>query len=326
MALFGFICALGSVIVILLTSLILSGELPKETVTWFWFGCLAVCLFGVGLALFLYGTMGVLFEVETHGEKTRDAIIRLGKYIDQTNSELEQIRENLLLSEDIKTTVYRYKELEAIQSVIDRHVNLQKFDEALQLTDLLEQRFGMAAEAQELRVRVNQLRREKQNQELAIMIAKLHDLLAAYSWEEAQAQVAEIQRAFPGHDEVAKLPEVVEKAISERKKALLEQWDESVRKNQVDRGMTLLRELDGYLTPNEVAALQESARDVVKARLHQLGVQFSLLVNEKMWEKALEVGQEIVREFPNSRMAQEIRERVDVLRAKAAGRKPEKAV
>ena len=71
-----------------------------------------------------------------------------------------------------------------------------------------------------------------------------------------------------------------------------------------------------YLTPNEGLALQEAARDVFRNKLHSLGVQFSLAVSEKQWAKALETGQQIIHDFPNSRMAEEIREKVDVLRQK----------
>ncbi|MBL7154782.1 MAG: hypothetical protein ISS79_13790, partial [Phycisphaerae bacterium] len=47
---------------------------------------------------------------------------------------------------------------------------------------------------------------------------------------------------------------------------------------------------------------------------HNLGEQFSLLVTEKQWNSALDIGQEIVEDFPNSKMAEEIRAKMDVLR------------
>ena len=40
----------------------------------------------------------------------------------------------------------------------------------------------------------------------------------------------------------------------------------------------------------EAAALEESARGVFRARLHKMGVQFSLFVTEKAWNKALKLG------------------------------------
>ena len=98
----------------------------------------------------------------------------------------------------------------------------------------------------------------------------------------------------------------LDEARTARKKLLLQQWDEAVQRNEVDRGIEVLKDLDKYLTASEVAAFEESARGVFRAKLHNLGVQFSLLVAEKVWDRALGVAEEIISEFPNSRMAQEI--------------------
>ena len=61
-------------------------------------------------------------------------------------------------------------------------------------------------------------------------------------------------------------------------------------------------ELDMYLTPNEALALQEAAKDVFRTKLHNLGVQFAMAVSDKQWNHALEIGQQIIQDFPNSRM------------------------
>ena len=42
-------------------------------------------------------------------------------------------------------------------------------------------------------------------------------------------------------------------------------------------------------------------------------MQFSLAVTEKQWTGALNIGQQIIRDFPNSRMSKEIRGKLDVL-------------
>jgi len=75
--------------------------------------------------------------------------------------------------------------------------------------------------------------------------------------------------------------------------------------------------LDQYLTSSEGLALQEAAKDVFKTKLHNLGVQFSLAVSGKSWAKALQVGREIARNFPNSKIAGEIREKLSVLEQRA---------
>ncbi len=82
---------------------------------------------------------------------------------------------------------------------------------------------------------------------------------------------------------------------------------------ETDRSLEILRELDMYLTPNEALALQEAAKDVFRTKLHNLGVQFTLAVSDKRWSSALEIGQQIMKDFPNSRMSVEIRDKLHVL-------------
>ncbi|MBA7645497.1 hypothetical protein ES703_53255 [subsurface metagenome] len=95
---------------------------------------------------------------------------------------------------------------------------------------------------------------------------------------------------------------------------MLTAWDDAVKRQATDRSLEILRELDLYLSPNEGLALQEAARDAFRTKLHNLGVQFSLVVSARQWARALEIGQQIVRDFPNSRMADEIRGKLDILK------------
>ena len=102
-----------------------------------------------------------------------------------------------------------------------------------------------------------------------------------------------------------------------QKRELLADWDLAVREKNTDRGLEILKELDLYLTPNEALALRESASTVFKTKLHNMGVEFSVAVAEQNWKKALETGRNIVQNFPNSRMAAEIRSKLDILSERA---------
>ena len=64
-------------------------------------------------------------------------------------------------------------------------------------------------------------------------------------------------------------------------------------------------------------ALKKSARELFKERLLQLAVKFQFAVKEKRWKDALDAGLEIMEEFPNARMAQEVREHLEALRERA---------
>ena len=98
---------------------------------------------------------------------------------------------------------------------------------------------------------------------------------------------------------------------------LLAAWDDAVKRQDTDRSLEILRELDLYLTSNEGLALQEAARGVFRNKLHNLGVEFSLAISGRQWSQAIETGAQIIRDFPNSRMAEEIHEKWDALKQRA---------
>ncbi len=54
-----------------------------------------------------------------------------------------------------------------------------------------------------------------------------------------------------------------------------------------------------------------------KEKLLRLGVQFRFAVTERRWQDALAIGLEIIRDYPNARMASEVRDALDMLRQRA---------
>ena len=55
---------------------------------------------------------------------------------------------------------------------------------------------------------------------------------------------------------------------------------------------------------------------VVRHR-ENLGVQFKLAVNDRRWAEAAGIGDVIIDEFPNTKMADEVRSMIDLLRTRA---------
>ena len=103
----------------------------------------------------------------------------------------------------------------------------------------------------------------------------------------------------------------------QHKQELRAAWDLAVRRSDTDHAIEVLKELDQYLSPAEAKALQNTARDVFKEKLLQVGVQFRFAVKEKRWQDALDTGLELIRDFPNARMANEVRDALDTLRERS---------
>ena len=59
----------------------------------------------------------------------------------------------------------------------------------------------------------------------------------------------------------------------------------------------------------------------VGKKKENLGVRFKMAVQDRNWIDALTVGETIVREFPNSGFANEVRDMLDSLRTRAAGQR-----
>ena len=127
-------------------------------------------------------------------------------------------------------------------------------------------------------------------------------------------QIERLLALYPDSEQAKMMQHRLVEKKDQRKRELLDAWDRAVKKADTDHSLMILKELDLYLTPSEGLALQEAASEVFKNKLHNLGVQFALAVSDKHWEKALETGREIIRDFPNSRIADEIRTKQAILR------------
>ena len=182
----------------------------------------------------------------------------------------------------------------------------------------LEQRFGCRRRVQELRDEMAKLQQATRQEKLDAAIEHISSLWMIHRYDDALSEAGALARLYPDEPRVQNLSAETEDRRQAHKQQLLSRLDKLLEVNDVDQGVEVLKLLDGFLTPTEAAALQESARGVFRAKLQKLGVQFSLFVSERKWSQALRVGRAIIGEFPNSRMAQEVREKLEVLEQRAA--------
>ncbi len=236
----------------------------------------------------------------------------------QTEAILTTMNENLLLSDRIKSIAFRRKDQAVLESAINQDIRSNKWDSARRLIKELEDRYGDRREARKLTGEMERCKNLSVSEKVKVAITHMESLWMLHNYREAQQYEEEILKQYPDNDHIQKLAGSTEDRRLNQKKELLGQLEKASHDNDLERGVDVLRLLDNYLTATEAAALRESARDVFRARLYNMGVQFSLFVTEKSWEKALKVGREIVKEYPKSRMAQEVREKIDILAERAS--------
>ena len=82
--------------------------------------------------------------------------------------------------------------------------------------------------------------------------------------------------------------------------------------------MEMIQEMDHLLSEAESEQFMEVARGVIGKAKENLGVEFKLAIQDRAWDRASIVGQRIIDEFPNSRMAGEVRDHIDTIRERAS--------
>jgi len=236
---------------------------------------------------------------------------------EQQKKLLEAVREAAALSDASKQVAYRQRDRDALRMAIKEDIEHGEIASAMLLLTEMERRFGYKSEAEELRAQIENSQRSVVDRQVHEAVAHLDEILARFDWSAAQKEVERLLRQLPTHPEVRKLPEHVEAAKDAHKLELLKQWKDAVARDDVDRSVELLRQLDQYLTPSEGEAYKEAARGVFKKKLQQLGVQFALHTHDKNHGEAFRIARQIIEEFPNSRIANELKDRMDILAERA---------
>jgi hypothetical protein len=226
---------------------------------------------------------------------------------------LHDICRSTQLSETAKAIAFRDTERDSLQEAVSAKLNARNFEAAYQLIDEIGQRPEYRDLAATLRNQASNHRDAIRQERIHKVIGQIESLLDAYDWTKASVQIEGLIKAYPDSERARSMRQHLHQKREEHKKELLSAWDHAVQHQDTDRGLSILKELDHYLTPNEALALQEAAKDVFRTKLHNMGVKFSMAVSDKNWHEALHVGQQIITEFPNSKMSDEIKGKLDVL-------------
>lgn len=269
-----------------------------------------------------FGLVGVVFTLATLPMALRAASGRDApsprESFDKISSAIERLTNEGGLSETAKRVLHRKEERELLRDAIEQDIAAGDYDTAMILIKELADRFGYRADAEEFRARIERVRAQSLDTQVVGALESLEQLLRERKWAEAYAEAARIARLFPESHRVQNLRERVDETHNRFKQDLERRFLLCAQREQVEEALALLKELDQYLTEEEAEPYRELARGVIGKARDNLGVRFKLALQDRAWDAALDVGEQIVREFPNSRMAHEVREMIDSLRERAA--------
>ena len=232
---------------------------------------------------------------------------------------LNLVAERLLISETAKAINHRKTDLGALRQAIREDIARNEFDTAMILVQQMADRYGYREESEQYREQIERARQADREQKIDTAVRDLDAIINRRDWEAAAAAASKLQRIYPESQRVRALPARVATARQNHKEYLEREFLAAAARDDVDRAVEMLKELDRHLTPDEAEPFRETARGVIGKKRDNLGVQFKLAVHDKEWITAVRVGEQIIREFPNTKMAEEVRGRLDLLRERAAG-------
>ncbi len=280
-------------------------------------GFLGAGLAGLLLSVLLYCQVVLVHKFVNYAYRAYDVLLEASELLRRQEEHSRTIAENSNLSDWSKRVVHREKDYEFLRDTIQGATIRQDWESAEHLIRDMEKEFGYHDEAAHLREKLAQARRATTEERIAAARARVESLCQQRKWSQARTECTRLESLFPGQSAIAALPREIERRRQELKQQLLKDYDQAVHCEDVDHAHSLLFELDQYLDPKEAEALKESARGVFRARLEQLKARFTIAVSYKQFPSAIDAGERLMREFPNSGYAQEISKLLPVLRQRA---------
>ncbi len=274
-------------------------------------------LLGVMFSMWLHLLAAVVLKIEASLYRMETDVEQVRAAGAELRPVLQALAQDSQLTERAKSVLRRKEERQALRSAIHEGILQSDWETVYHLVEQMDKTFGMHEEAAALLREADHVRKVTIEHKIEEALQHIEGLFGRAEWDRARREIERLAKLVPDNPQVRVLPERMERARQQHKEELLAAWRAAVERNDIDQGISLLQRLDEYLTKEEATALAESARGVFKAKLVNLGVQFGLAVQEQRWREALEVGLQITEEFPNSRMAREVSEKLDVLRRRA---------
>ncbi len=271
----------------------------------------------------LLGLFALLFKIEADAYRFFELMIESNATQNQVAKMLGVIRDNSLISDTTKSITHRNMERDALRKAIREDILKEDWESAYSLIEDMEKRFGYLLEAYSYRKEVDEFRAKVIEDKLQTSLRYVRVLINEHKWDYARAEIDRVLKLAPDDSRVREVVDELTRKRDAYKENLLQQWHEAVEKKDLDRSIELIREIDPYLTREEAKKLEDSARSIFKAKLLDYGIKFREAVTDKRWKDAMDIGTHIRAEFPNSKMAQEVTESMEALKAKATASTPQ---
>jgi hypothetical protein len=231
---------------------------------------------------------------------------------------LNEIHEAELLSDRAKSVAYREKDRDALRRAIREDLAKRDWEGALVLADDMENLFGYKQEAMKVREEVHKQQDDLLRRQINDATAVIDRHCRAEAWSDALREAERLMATYKNDPHVMGLPQEIENRRLALKKQLADSFHDALNRKDNDGAIEILKKLDPYLTRSEADMMQDTVRNLFKEKINNLRTQFALAVQDHKWQEAVRLGEGIVRDFPNSGIAREVKDKLDLLRQRAA--------
>ncbi len=272
-----------------------------------------ILAFWLAFFAFLLSSQEIIRSIKENSDKLDNVVDMMSR----NNNLLSQNSQAIRLSDSAKEIAFRDIERMELAEAVIAKLHQHEFDATFAMIDAMARRTEYKGLSAQLKKTAEQYRDATEKERIAQAVTHIIQLGQEHRWTQAYRQLDNLIKGYPYSDQAKAVREKLKRIKLNRKKELLALWDDAVKAKDTDRSLGILKDLDTYLTPSEALALQDAASTVFKTKLHNLGVRFALAVTENQWSGALNTGQQIIRDFPNSRMSYEIKSKMDILQERA---------
>lgn len=247
-------------------------------------------------------------------------IQRLGtisRRISDATAAVRVLSEQAALSDDARRVVNRMSEREMLRRAIQTDIDNRDWEAGLVLCKELAERFGYRADAEEFRARIDEARAFSVEKDVREGIAEFEGALLQRRFDAAGQLGRKLSRLYPEEPRVQSLGARLVGKREEFKRELLGRFAAVQESGNPEEAMNVLREMDAQLTPAEAEPIREQARQVIARYRDHLADLFRVAVADEDWADAASLGKRITAEFPNTKMAGEVRTMMETILARA---------
>ena len=239
----------------------------------------------------------------------------------QVNRRLEQmvtlmgrISEQQLLSDRARSVAFRDKDREAIRTAINEELMQGEWESAFALADQFEKAFGSKTEADRFRAEITHRRNIGMGQQIDEVMQVIDRHTKGEQWSAALREAEKLLAQLPSNEQVKRLPQEIEHRRQAHKQQLVQTWHEASARHDWDGAIEILRNSTPTSPPQRPSRCRKRSATSSRKSSTTWVASSQLSSARRKWTDAIRLGEQIQSDFPNSRIAQEVKEKMESLR------------